>query len=154
MKQWRKNNPEKIKELHRRYSENNREKINRRHGNRLKKDIKFNLNHRMRYAIWDSLRGNKNGRRWETLVGYDVFKLKNHLQKTMPKYYTWQDYLNGKLHIDHILPKSVFNFDCPEHPDFKRCWALKNLRLLPAKENLIKHNKLIKPFQPSLKISI
>jgi len=34
----------------------------------------------------------------------------------------------------------------------KRCWALSNLRLLPAKENMIKHNKLDRPFQPALRI--
>ncbi|GAI61384.1 unnamed protein product, partial [marine sediment metagenome] len=38
------------------------------------------------------------------------------------------------------------------HIDFKRCWALENLRLLPAKENMVKHNKLDRPFQPALRI--
>ena len=46
----------------------------------------------------------------------------------------------------------VFNFSKPEHPDFKRCWALKNLRLLPAEENRKKGSKLINPFQPALEI--
>ena len=36
---------------------------------------------------------------------------------------------------------------------FERCWALKNLRLLPAKENFAKKDKLEKPFQPSLMIN-
>lgn len=37
--------------------------------------------------------------------------------------------------------------------DFKRCWALRNLQLLPAKDNLRKNAKIGKPFQPSLGIS-
>jgi len=60
--------------------------------------------------------------------------------------------MEGKLEVDHIIPISVWDFDRPEQINFKRCWALKNLRLLPKKENRIKHNKLIKPFQPCLAI--
>ena len=70
----------------------------------------------------------------------------------MPKGYIWQDYLEGKLHIDHIIPIDVFNFDSPEQIAFKKCWGLKNLRLLSARENIIKNNKLLKPFQLGLKI--
>jgi len=99
-----------------------------------------------------SLRDNKNGRKWEDLIGYTLDDLIKRLEKTIPKGYIWQDYLTEKLHIDHIIPISVFNFDKPEHIDFKRCWALNNLRLLPAKENMMKHDKLYKPFQPALPI--
>lgn len=81
---------------------------------------------------------------------YDVDMLARHLKKTMPKGYAWQDFLNGALHIDHKIPVSAFNFKTPEDIDFKRCWALKNLQLLPARENMIKSSKLEKPFQPSL----
>ena len=102
--------------------------------------------------IWYSLKGNKAGRHWETLVGYTVKDLMRRLKKTMPKGYNWNDYLEGKLHIDHKIPKSVFNFTKPEHIDFKRCWALKNLQLLSAKENLRKNNHLSKPFQPALAV--
>ncbi len=98
------------------------------------------------------LKGNKNGRHWEDLVGYNLEKLKTHLENTMPEGYTWQDFMNGKLHIDHIIPISAFNFDKPEHIDFRKCWNLNNLRLLPAKDNLSKNDKLGKSFQPSLKL--
>ena len=117
---------------------------------RLKIDLKFCLNFNIKSAIWQSLHGTKNRRKWQNLVGYDVLTLKKHLQKTMPKGYTWNDYLAGNLHIDHKIPISVFNFIKPEHIDFKRCWALKNLQLLPAKDNLKKSNKLTRSFQPSL----
>jgi hypothetical protein len=55
-------------------------------------------------------------------------------------------------HIDHIIPKSVFNYTDAEHIDFKRCWALKNLQPLWAGENMSKGDSLVKPFQPSLAI--
>ncbi|MBA7577365.1 hypothetical protein ES695_16320 [Candidatus Atribacteria bacterium 1244-E10-H5-B2] len=122
---------------------------------RQKQDIRFILNNRMRADISGYLkrRGSyKQGRKWEKLVDYDSKELKKRLTKTMPEGYTWQDFLSGELHIDHIIPVLVFNFSKTEHADFKRCWALSNLRLLPAKENLIKGAKLDRPFQPALKI--
>ena len=105
-------------------------------------------------GIGISIKGNKNGRHWETLIGYKLNDLIKHLKSTMSKGYTWQNYLEGKLHIDHKIPISVFNFSKPEHPDFRRCWALSNLQLLPAKENIVKRDKLTKPFQPALQINI
>ena len=58
----------------------------------------------------------------------------------------------GKMRKATTTKRSAFNFSKPEHIDFKRCWSLENLRLLPAMENIKKHNKLFKPFQPALKI--
>lgn len=122
---------------------------------RYKTDLKHQLSHKMKVAIYISLkRGNKKGRHWEDLVGYTLNKLERRLQKTMPEGYTWQDFMEGKLHIDHIIPISAFNFTESRHPDFKRCWVLDNLRLLPSKENHIKWGKLEKPFQPALKLGL
>ena len=120
--------------------------------NKYKTSIKFNLNCKMSTAIGLSIKGNKNGRHWETLVGYTLDDLVKRLKKTMPEGYCWEDYINGRLHLDHKIPISVFNFEKPEHINFKRCWALKNLQLLPARENLIKSNKIKKPFQLSLQV--
>ena len=117
-----------------------------------KTDLKFNLNARIRSAIRLSLKGNKPIGHWEYFVEYTLNDLIKRLEETMPKGYTWQNLLIGELHVDHIIPISAFNFIKPEHTDFKRCWALSNLRLLPAKENLIKGDKLDRPFQPALKI--
>jgi hypothetical protein len=96
-----------------------------------------------------SLKGNKSGNHWETLVNYTVTDLRKHLEKQFNDGMTWDNY--GKWHIDHITPVSAFNFDKPSDMDFKRCWALSNLRPLWAKENHQKINKIIKPFQPSIK---
>ena len=155
-KQWQKDNPDKRKEISKRYIKNHRLEIYIRTGNCLnykrKTDLKYSLDHRISESIRRSLKNNKAGRHWEDLVGYNLKDLIKRLEKTMPESYTWQDYLEGKLQIDHIVPISIFNYSKPEHPDFKRCWALENLRLLPARENLIKKAKLEKPFQPALKM--
>jgi len=140
-KQWKKDNPRKVKESY------NRWRIKK-----LKINVRFNLNKKIRHAIYKSLKGNKDNRRWEGIVGYTLNDLVKRLKFTMPKGYTWKDYLSGKLQIDHKIPISVFNFTSPEHTDFKRCWALKNLRLLSTEKNRKKGDKIDKPFQPSLTI--
>jgi len=140
-KKYRKSNLEEVQKTDRRYRNNKR-----------KTNLKYNLNRKMSIVINLSLKKNKNNRHWETLVDYSLADLIKRLKRTMPKDYTWQDFLEGKLHIDHIIPKSVFNYTEPEHPDFKRCWSLRNLQLLPAKENRKKYNKISRPFQPALQI--
>jgi len=175
IKRWRDKNPKKAIESSRRWKERNKQwyinynkglvlyrkiyyqihksDINERERNRRRTDLKYNLNDRMTSSIRMALRGNKKGRKWEDLVGYTLNDLISRLKVTMPEGYTWEDVLGGKLHRDHIVPISAFNFTKPEHADFKHCWALDNLQLLPARENILKSNKLFKPFQPALQIS-
>jgi len=102
----------------------------------------------MSRSICDCLAGRKNHRSWLSLIDYTVSDLKKHLERQFQEGMTWENY--GDWHIDHIIPVSAFNITCPEDLDFKRCWALSNLRPLWAKENIIKHCKLEKPFQPAL----
>lgn len=155
-KQYHKNNLEKRKISNKKYRQNNPEKIRIKNNQyriyKLRTDLKYNLNCKISRVISKSLKGNKNGKSWEILVGYNVNDLVKRLKETMPKNYSWKDFLDGKLHLEHKIPISVFNFTKPEHTDFERCWALENLRLLLAKENFEKSNKLTKPFQPALKI--
>lgn len=122
------------------------------HKMRMKTDARFKLNHNISKSIHNSINGNNNFQSWENLVGYSFKDLTKHLEKQFNLGMTWANY--GKWHIDHIIPISVFNFDSPEHIDFKRCWALKNLQPLWAKENLRKHNKLDDAFQPSFKLKL
>ena len=113
--------------------------------NRRKTNLKFNLQSKIGRAILKSLKGNKAGRHWETLVGYTLKDLIKQLKTTMPEGYTWQDYLDGKLHVDHIIPIRAFVFDKPEDPEFKDCWSLWNLRLLAVEENLKKNSNFDNP---------
>lgn len=127
MKEWRKNHP-------------------------LRNYPKRKLSHRMATSISKSIKGNKNGNSWERLVGYSLNDLTNHLERQFQPGMTWENH--GEWHIDHKIPINVFNFTTPEDLDFKRCWALKNLQPLWAKDNLIKFMKIDKPFQPCLALKM
>ena len=125
---------------------------NERRNLRTRTDPAYKLSERMRRAIGNSLKGNKNGWHWETLVGYTVADLKEHLESQFHLGMSWANY--GDWHIDHVIQISAFNFTRPEDLDFKRCWALQNLRPLWAFENQSKGAKLERPFQPTLQLGI
>ena len=137
-KLYHKANPQKIAKYHKVYYEKKR--------NDYKYRLSRNISGNMRY----SLRGNKNGSRWERLVSFTTEQLKKHLEKLFTEGMSWDNYGKNGWEIDHKIPIDVFNFTNPEHDDFKRCWALENLQPMWKKENILKSNKLTKHFQPSL----
>ena len=111
------------------------------------------LNQRMATGMRASLKRaavGKNRQSWITLVPYTLEQLKRRLHRTMPVGYTWDDFVAGRLHIDHEIPKIAFWFSSPADHDFQRCWALRNLRLLPGADNRRKWAHVGEPFQPSL----
>ena len=122
---------------------------NYRGGTPEKRKIRKRISAAMRKAI----RQEKAGRHWEELVDYSLDDLIKRLKSTMPEGYTWEDdFVMGDnvLHIDHVIPMSAFNFGSAEDIDFKRCFALDNLQLLPAIDNMHKSGKLEGPFQPCM----
>jgi len=121
---------------------------------RIRQDPKAQINGRMATGMGTSLKGRKRGQKWERLAGYSCEQLMEHLSKSMPKEYSWNDFLAGRLEIDHIIPQAAFNFTTERDVDFKRCWAMRNLRLLPVSENRRKGARLQRPFQPSLLLQV
>ncbi len=154
-KKYRANNKEAIRQRDKQYQLKNAIKINKQRALRreiLKTDPKFILNKRISSLMRLSLKGNKNGYGWESLVEYTLNDLIKYLESLFQDKMSWENM--GKWHIDHKIPISAFNFTSPFDIDFKRCWALDNLQPLWAKDNLSKGKKLIEYFQPSLAINI
>lgn len=149
-KVYRRAHKEEKKQRDKIYNAAHKNEANARARKRRKTDFKYRLNGNLSAAISASLSGSKNGKCWQDIVGYTLNKLKKHLEKQFTEGMTWENY--GEWHIDHKIPISVFNFTRPEHKDFKKCWALKNLQPMWAEDNFKKGNKLIKHFQPSLLI--
>ena len=115
-----------------------------------RENIYIKLNERISGAINLSLRKNKNGLHWESLVGYTLEDLKQHLENLFTQGMEWGNYKHSGWHIDHIIPVSRFNFESYDDLDFKRCWALSNLQPMWGRENMSKGNRLTEPFQPCL----
>lgn len=161
-KEWRKKNPEKFLIAIERWRDENPDyrsgnlehfrKKDKEYQARRRSTPKGRIDDAISAGIRDTLkRGQKRGTRWEMLVGYSVDELMMHLEKRFEPGMSWDNY--GEWHMDHRIPKTAFNYETVDDIDFKRCWALENLRPMWAKENMRKGAKLDAPFQPSLLIA-
>ena len=113
-----------------------------------KNDVNSNYNNpihqltrRIRNGIRQSFKHKKIRKTNKTflLLCYTKEELIEHIESQFTNGMSWDRF--SEIHIDHIRPVSSFNFDSTDHPDFKKCWALNNLQLLWAKDNISKGNK-------------
>jgi len=114
--------------------------VTARQAERYASDPAFALRKAMSVAIRASLRGQKSGRNWESLVGYTIDDLRTHLESRFVAGMSWENY--GEWHIDHIIPQSAFTFTSPSDPQFAECWALSNLQPLWGADNIRKSDIL------------
>ena len=121
------------------WRQQNLEKARKRHADYCRQwlsDGKRRLSHSITCGVRLSLKGAKNGAKWEKLVGYTRSDLAIHMEKQFDRRMTWENY--GDWHIDHIVPIVSFNFDSPDDDEFRLCWSLTNLRPLWAQANMSK----------------
>ena len=106
-------------------------------------DPKYKLDRNMTTAIYITLRGKKAGRTWESLVGYSVEDLMKHIESQFEPWMNWDNWGIGKCkwNIDHIKPKSLFDYTNSEDKEFRECWALKNLQPMESIKNIKKSNR-------------
>ncbi len=131
MCQWRKDH----KESHRNYMRN-----------RYRQDGCFRLNASIHTAVNLGLKGTGKYDRTFTLLGYTLQDLKSYIESKFTEGMTWDNYGRGGWHLDHIIPKSFFNFN--NISEFKYCWSFHNLQPLWEVDNIRKSNKL--PYLPFL----
>jgi hypothetical protein len=106
-------------------------------------DLEFTLRHRMRSLIRTSITRGRSGTRMAELLGYTVDELRAHLERQFTKGMTWERFMAGEIHIDHIIPIASFGLVNESSDGFKQCWALANLRPMWAKENISKQHKVL-----------
>lgn len=127
-------NPESVAKVQKAWVSNNRERTrtySRRAWLKDKEIPRKRLARAMRCAIGRGVRGTKGGRLRN--LDYTMEELRIHLERQFSQGMRWDNY--GRWHVDHIIPLSQFG-DAPE--EFRRAWALANLRPLWARENLTK----------------
>jgi hypothetical protein len=146
--EYRKNNPDKIKEIkkiiyerdklrilkvNKTYRDNNKEKRNEYQRNRKLTDPIFKLKHlinsRMRVFL-KSRNLQKNNKTFE-IIGCDPHTLKNHLEKQFKDGMSWEN--QGEWHIDHKIPLSSGKTEkevlmlC-HYTNLQPLWAIDNMK--------------------------
>ena len=110
------------------------------------KNTKKKLRKRVSNLIRDCLAKHnsyKNGTHVK-YVSWTLDEFKAHLESKFQPGMSWDNYGRGGWHIDHIVPDSWFNYDSPQHEDFKKCWSLDNLQPMWESDNCSKGNRFIK----------
>lgn len=103
----------------------------------------YRINDAVKVQIRKSLKGAKNGRAWEGVVGYKLSDLMRHLECRFLPGMAWENH--GEWHIDHIRPLCTFNFETPDDLQFREAWALANLQPLWAADNIRKGGRWSPP---------
>ena len=131
-----------LKQKERRAKDNTKFRISeRRYYLRKMKDPHFRISRNISREIGRSLQGKKHSKHWEEFVGYTRFQLKEHLEGQFIREMNWKNY-GSRWHIDHIIPKSLWEYESYSDTEFKQCWCLANLKPLLAEENIRKGNRV------------
>lgn len=92
----------------------------------------------------------KNNKSCLQFLPFSITQLKIHLEKQFEPWMTWKNWgkYNSKTwdnsdpttwtwQLDHIIPQSSLPYTSMEDDNFRKSWALSNLRPLSAKQNLM-----------------
>lgn len=108
--------------------------------NKRKTDVAYRISMHFTVLMHRALGKAKAGRSWKTFVDYSLEELMTHLERQFKPGMSWEN--KGDWHIDHIIPRSSFEYSSPDDPEFKKCWSLSNLQPLWAIDNIRKNAKL------------
>jgi hypothetical protein len=111
----------------------------------------FVIRHSVSYAIWYALKNvgsSKNGESCLLYLAYTIEELVAYLESLFEPWMSWDNYgvYNPKTwddndpttwtwQLDHIIPQSDLPYTSMTDDNFKKCWALENLRPYSSKQN-------------------
>ena len=81
----------------------------------------------------------------EHYLGYTLEALRDHLEAKLQKTYgiSLLESFVQCYHLDHIYPLSQYNVTSATCEEFKTCWRIENLQMIPAEENLTKSDQIL-----------
>jgi len=142
-KKYRTRHPERRKESANKWARKNIKKTQARFVERYNNDIQFNCAIKFRRRIYMAIRNQYTSKSLSTieLLGCSYKELKLYIESLFTLEMTWEKLLDGKIHLDHIVPCASFDLSKPEEQ--KKCFHYTNLQPLWAEDNLKKGAKII-----------
>ena len=89
-------------------------------------------------SMMRSIKKNKTNKRLYRYLGYTIEELKEHLEHQFEDWMNWDNLgltatkEKETWQIDHIIPVNTFNIKEIGDEEFRKCWALSNLRPLDS----------------------
>lgn len=155
-KKYREINSLRLKENHKKYDKYVVRKayFNKYEKERLISDPSFKLKKYISRLVHLSLKGNKKYKSITKFLPYNMEEIKRHIEKQFEFWMSWEnwgrynpetwkddDSSTWTWNIDHIIPQSKIIYVSMTDENFKKCWALENLRPLSAKKNVTDGNR-------------
>ena len=106
-------------------------------------DLQTKLKHKLRSRLASALKIRRVSKLYHTfdLIGCTPEFLTSYIKSKLKDEMTEQDLLNGKIHIDHIIPCAAF--DLTKEEAQRKCFHYTNLQPLWAIDNLRKNAKIL-----------
>jgi hypothetical protein len=137
-KKYRLENADKIKAYRLENADKIREKRRIYNNNKSKEEIEFrlikNLRSRTRFALkkWDTIKSDNT----VLLLGCSISYFKEYFCSLFIENMNWEEFMNGNIHIDHIIPCIKFNLK--NEDEQRKCFHYTNLQPLWKIDNLKK----------------
>ena len=122
-KEWRIINPDKVKQIQKKYNEQNREKRNIYLKNKRETDVNFRLINNTRNRIYKSLKSMTKQSSTKEILGIDIETYKKWLEFQFTPEMNWSN-----IEIDHVKP--ICMFDVSKDEDLKEAFNWKNTQPL------------------------
>lgn len=136
-KEWRIKNKEKIAERRKLRMDKIRETRRLNNNKRAATDISFKIVKNLRSRIGFALKRNiKKSDTTRNLLGCSIDYFKEYFQNKFNNGMTWELFMKGEIHIDHIIPCS--KFDLTKEEEQRKCFHYTNLQPLWKLDNLRK----------------
>jgi len=137
IKEYRKKNPEMIKEINKKFRKNpkNKEKRNKIHKTKIKTDTCYAIRHNLRNNLRQAFRLYSKNVKTKSCKEYGI-DFQAIFKKVGPRPGTGKEW-----HLDHIIPLDLFNFDISEH--VRLAHVPSNLQWLPGPENIHKSDDIL-----------
>jgi hypothetical protein len=108
-----------------------------------KGNIRGNISYKLRSRVSHAVRRSGRNKSASTmaLLGCTIPEFQEFFKAKFTRGMTWQRFLTGEIHLDHIVPCA--SFDLTQSSEQKRCFHYTNMQPLWAADNMAKGAKII-----------
>jgi hypothetical protein len=137
---WHNNNIEKVREYQKQYKQDNKERRNRNEREKYNSDPNRKIVVNLRNRINKFVKDKEKSKTTMELLGCSLEEFKKYFSNQFIIGMTWDKFMNGEIHMDHMVPCIWFDLKDPEQQ--KLCFHYSNIQPLWEKDNLIKNDNL------------
>jgi hypothetical protein len=138
-KKYRQKNAETVKKSKQKWYKDFGLERSKEYQKKMSSDIGYVTKKRLRGRVYVALKRGIKSAHTEELLGCSIEYFKTYFESLFTEGMNWGVYLEGKIHIDHIIPCKLF--DLSKEEEQKKCFHYSNLQPLFAIDNLKKGTK-------------